>query len=121
MRKATSALVFLVFLSGFFAIKLPQVVGADESQTDSSPAVVYTTVYRVHDLPVYTAEKMFMPNVLMELIQRTVSPSDWRAEDAVSTLSPYPHNGSLVITTHKQNHDKIEALLKSMRPAERAN
>ena len=120
MRKATSALVFLVLLSGTFAIKSPQEVGADESQTDSSAAAVYTTVYRVHDLPVYTAEKMFMPSVLMELIQRTVSPSDWRAEDAVSTLSPYPQNGSLVITTHKQNHDKIEALLKSMRPAERA-
>ena len=73
MRKATSALVFLVLLSGTFAIKSPQEVGADESQTDSSAAAaVYTTVYRVHDLPVYTAEKMFMPSVLMELIQRTV-------------------------------------------------
>ncbi|MGV3483403.1 MAG: hypothetical protein ACO1RT_03165 [Planctomycetaceae bacterium] len=120
MRKATSGLVFLVLLSGFFAIKSTQEVGADESKTDSSAAVVYTTVYRVHDLPVWTAEKMFEPTVLMTLIQSTVSPSEWQAEDAVSTLAPYFHNASLVITTHADNHDKIEALLNSFRPAEQA-
>lgn len=119
MQKAMGVFAFLVFVSVFTIVTERQNVTADEIKADSS-AVVAVKVYRVHDLAVWTAEKKFEPSVIMRLIEATVSPSEWEAKGGSSTMAPYWPNASLVITTQIRNHDKIKALLKSMRPAEAA-
>ena len=52
---------------------------------------------------------------LMELIQTTVVPDTWEALGGPSTMSPYPANLSLVISTTSEVHDQITQLLESLR------
>ncbi|WP_231617226.1 type II secretion system protein GspD [Novipirellula aureliae] len=54
-------------------------------------------------------------NSLMELIQTTVDPTMWEEMGGTSTMAPYPQNLSLVISTTSETHDKIEALLATLR------
>ncbi|TWU34389.1 type II secretion system protein GspD [Novipirellula artificiosorum] len=52
---------------------------------------------------------------LMQLIQETVEPTIWQDLGGTSTMAPYPQNLSLVISTTSEVHDKIEALLTTLR------
>ncbi len=52
---------------------------------------------------------------LMELIQTTVVPDTWEALGGPSTMSPYPANLSLVVSTTSEVHDQITQLLESLR------
>ena len=88
---------------------------AAESEVQKGEPIL-TIAYKVADLPVWTAEKEYDPSVLMRLIQASVSPSEWEADRGDSRLAPYAKNNSLVISTRRENHDKITDLLESMRP-----
>lgn len=52
---------------------------------------------------------------LIDLIQTTVVPDTWEALGGPSTMSPYPQNLSLVISTTSEVHDQITELLESLR------
>ena len=57
---------------------------------------------------------MFDP-FLMDLIQTTIVPDTWEALGGPSSMSPYPQNLSLVISTTSDVHDQIADLLESLR------
>lgn len=52
---------------------------------------------------------------LMDLIQTTIMPDTWEALGGPSSMSPYPQNLSLVISTTSDVHDQIADLLESLR------
>ena len=52
---------------------------------------------------------------LMDLIQTTIMPDTWEALGGPSSMSPYPQNLSLVISTTSEVHDQIADLLESLR------
>lgn len=52
---------------------------------------------------------------LMDLIQTTIAPDTWEALGGPSSMSPYPQNLSLVISTTSEVHDQIADLLESLR------
>ena len=52
---------------------------------------------------------------LMDLIQTTIVPDTWEALGGPSSMSPYPQNLSLVISTTSEVHDQIADLLESLR------
>ena len=52
---------------------------------------------------------------LMDLIQTTIVPDTWEALGGPSSMSPYPQNLSLVISTTSDVHDQIADLLESLR------
>tara|TARA_R110002049_G_scaffold27321_2_gene94010 strand:- start:77696 stop:81205 length:3510 start_codon:yes stop_codon:yes gene_type:complete len=52
---------------------------------------------------------------LIDLIQTTVVPDTWEALGGPSTMSEYPQNLSLVISTTSDVHDQISDLLESLR------
>ncbi len=112
-----AALSLVVLVSGL-AVWATQrdAFAADREKQDINS--IQTRVYKVSDLPVWTAEKHFDPSVLILLIQASVSPSDWKPARGDSRMAPYPQNASLVISTGPENHDKIVELLESMRPKE---
>ena len=106
-------------VSLLFAIAITIIVGQRVSVADDndvkSEDVIETRNYLVQDLPVWTSTKKFEPAVLMRLIQATVSPSAWDEKLGDSKMTPYPQGASIVISTQRENHDKISTLLSTMR------
>ncbi|WP_145176166.1 hypothetical protein [Rubripirellula lacrimiformis] len=76
---------------------------------------VFPAVYRFSDLPVFTADGQFYPKLMMRMIRAMTSPSDWEEGGGKSTYTSYPQNLCLVISTHRQNHDKITKMLNEIR------
>lgn len=72
----------------------------------------YMVTYRTEDLPVWTKDGKWRPEMLMTLIQTAISPKSWEADGGTSSLAPYPQNSSIVISTTSENHGKLQTLLK---------
>lgn len=114
MRRFAGLPLLLVFATVFTSVSNEQIAVADDSKNDAKDEIL-TAVYRFHDLPVWTAESKFDPNVMMRLIRATTSPSDWKANGGDSTFVPYAENVAVIISTKRRNHDRIKDLLKTIR------
>ncbi len=119
MRKLTGFLALLVFASVITAVAERQHVGADDAKANK-PEVLVRKIYHLHDLPIWTKERECRPTVLMQLIESTVSPSDWEGNGGTSSMAPYRQTASLIVSTSLRNHQKVESLLESLRPRDAA-
>ena len=72
-------------------------------------------VYKLIDLPVFTAKGELELGMMMRLIRTATSPLDWKEHGGESTYTVYPDNLCVVITTQRRNHDKIGKLLNEFR------
>ncbi|MCC9603123.1 hypothetical protein LOC67_21450 [Stieleria sp. JC731] len=86
-----------------------------ETQAKNEKELLIVKVYKLNGLPVFTEDKQFSPDLLMKLIQSTVSPSKWEAAGGTATMAPYPQNTSLVISANGKTHDKIVDLIEGFR------
>ncbi|MCA9140236.1 MAG: hypothetical protein KDB00_25875 [Planctomycetales bacterium] len=111
MRKLSVAVCLITIVLGGFLVAGVQA----EDKGEAKQPIVTTRVYKVGDLPVFTQTKDYAPEMLMALIQKTVSPKDWETKGGTSTIAPYPQNVSLIISTTPKNHDKIVKLLERFR------
>ncbi|QDV42517.1 hypothetical protein Enr13x_23650 [Stieleria neptunia] len=118
MRKVYVAACILTLALGCFFVAGVQAADKSEVKQPVKQDVLVTTVYKVYDLPVYTRTKGFSFDLLMTLIQKSVSPKDWEAKGGKSTMAPYPQNLSLIISTTSNNHKKIAKLLERFRESE---
>ncbi|GAA5504631.1 hypothetical protein Rcae01_00070 [Novipirellula caenicola] len=78
-------------------------------------AKTYPVTYRTADLPVWTKDGKWSPELLMTLIQSAISPTSWEAAGGTSAMAPYPQNSSIVILTTSENHDELQSLLNRFR------
>lgn len=78
-------------------------------------------VYRTEHLPVWNKKGEWDPVALIQLIQLASGPKNWESDGGSSTVAPYLHNKSLIISTTSKNHDVIAELLERLRKNQLAN
>ena len=76
---------------------------------------VYPMTYRLSDLPVWTKQGEYNPQLLIDFIQVSVSPKTWATEGGPSTMAVYPKGESLVVSTTSKNHQALQKLLERFR------
>ncbi|MEM1070909.1 MAG: hypothetical protein AAGI63_18530 [Planctomycetota bacterium] len=111
MRLISKCLLTLILLTASWVATDQQSINAAETDSDR----VYPTVYRVSDLPTWTGDRKFDVSILMRLVRLTTKASDWESNGGSSSYTCYPENLSLVVSTHRQNHQKIKELMKAIR------
>ena len=74
---------------------------------------VFLVTYSVCDLPVFRAGTKFDPSLLIAHIEHEIDPKSWTDGDA--SISVYKDNLSLVVGQTAENHDRVRALLDSLR------
>ena len=92
-----------------------QEVSAADDVAAAQNTKVYPVTYRLEDLPVWSKDGHYDPNLMIMLIHSPISPTSWEALGGPSTMAPYAQNFSLVVSTTSDNHDALSALLKQLR------
>ncbi len=106
--------VALLVCFAFTLQMLPQAIAAEPVPV-AEEAKVFPIVYRVGDLPVWSKEGDYTPDLLMTLIQATISPDTWEAKGGPSALAPYPQDAAIIVRTTASNHDALALLIKRFR------
>lgn len=112
MKTRIGLSLLLATVLGAFCLLTPRV---SASNAAANSARTFTMTYRIGDLPVWTKDGQFQPNVLMHSIQSLVAPKGWEANGGPSTMAPHPQDGSLMISTTQETHQKIQNLLDRYR------
>jgi hypothetical protein len=124
---ATLLLLVAVLAVGLGLFRGAQRFGYEEAARDHARArelvhamEVVNVIYDVADLvkpavtsPTKPASVDFVP--LVELITSTVSPESWRTNGGPGTIEIFETNRSLVVWQRRDNHDRLERLLKQLR------
>ena len=86
---------------------------ADETTDIAGTSDTYVTVYRITDMPVWSADgKTFNPAILIAYIKASDGSDSWG--DA-TTLRSYPEKQSLIVSGTRANHESVHAALKLLR------
>lgn len=71
-------------------------------------------MYPIGDLPVWTKDGKFSPNLLIELLPASIDVESFESSD----IAPFPANASLVVTANQDAHAKIQSLIKKLNTPE---
>lgn len=78
-------------------------------------SIPYVVQYHIGDLPIWSKNGKFEPELVMVVIETYISPKSWEAAGGSATIAPYFQNASLIITATESNHKNIEAFFKRFR------
>jgi len=109
-RTTFAATLVLVFLAAGYRFSQ---ASADETTGITETSETYVTVYRITDMPVWSADgKKFNPAILIAYIKASDGSDSWG--DA-STIRAYPERQSLIVSGTRANHEGVQAALKLLR------
>ncbi|ELP30895.1 hypothetical protein [Rhodopirellula baltica] len=117
MRLKCGALFLGLMLAGM-AVTTNSQVSADAADGEVlvDPGKTFANVYRLHDLPAWSKDGTFRPDLIMQTVQDQVLPKHWEARGGNATMAPYPQEGALVIRASEKMHQEIKAFLDKRRP-----
>ena len=94
------------------------IAGISTAAVDESEVLI-RIVYTVDDLPVFKDSKdgtVFDASILIAHLQATVEPASWMsAGTGEGEIMPFDKNNSLVVSQTQSNHEKIVAVLESLK------
>lgn len=94
------------------------IAGISTAAVDESEVLI-RRVYTVADLPVFKDSKAgteYDASILIAHLQATVAPESWMsAGTGEGEIQPFDKNASLVVSQTDRNHEKIVAVLESLR------
>lgn len=109
LRFAPFACIVILVLASAVGVLPDQSTNA----ADISKETLLTRVYRTADLPIWNEKGSgFDHSILIALLKANIGEEDWNDDHSIS---PYPQNVSLVISTNTENHATIVKTLEGLR------